>query len=53
MPGAADKGMQRRALMLNNEVAAVITAMRQNAKWAVVSGKYNVRPRWVQALTAS
>lgn len=29
------------ALLLNNEVSAVITAMRQNAKWAVVPGKYN------------
>jgi hypothetical protein len=33
----------RLALQLNSEIAAVITAMRQNAKWAVVPGKYNVR----------
>jgi len=31
----------RLALQLNSEIAAVITAMRQNAKWAVVPGKYN------------
>jgi hypothetical protein len=30
------------ALLLNSEIAAVITAMRQNAKWAMVPGKYNV-----------
>lgn len=31
------------ALQLDAEVAAVLTAMRANAKWAVVPGKYNVR----------
>lgn len=30
------------ALMLNAEISAVITAMRSNAKWAVVPSKYNV-----------
>jgi hypothetical protein len=30
------------SLQLNSEISAVITAMRQNAKWAVVPGKYNV-----------
>eukprot|EP00775_Hariotina_reticulata_P002970 gene2970-3255_t len=29
------------SLQLNSEISAVITAMRQNAKWAVVPGKYN------------
>lgn len=33
--------MNQLALLLNSEIAAVITAMRQNAKWAVVPGKYN------------
>lgn len=32
----------RLALQLDAEISAVITAMRQNAKWAVVPGKYNV-----------
>ncbi|KAF8061912.1 hypothetical protein HT031_004172 [Scenedesmus sp. PABB004] len=31
----------RLALQLDAEISAVITAMRQNAKWAVVPGKYN------------
>ncbi len=35
--------VNRLALQLDAEVAAVITAMRANAKWAVVPGKYNVR----------
>lgn len=33
----------RLALLLNAEIASVITAMRANAKWAVVPSKYNVR----------
>ena len=33
----------RLALQLNAEITAVLTAMRQNAKWAVVPGSYNVR----------
>jgi hypothetical protein len=33
----------RLALQLDAEISCVITAMRQNAKWAVVPGKYNVR----------
>ncbi|KAF6262925.1 hypothetical protein COO60DRAFT_554928 [Scenedesmus sp. NREL 46B-D3] len=31
----------RLALQLDAEISCVITAMRQNAKWAVVPGKYN------------
>ena len=41
-PGPAGSGSL--ALMLNAEISAVITAMRANAKWAVVPGKYNVSP---------
>jgi hypothetical protein len=36
------EAINRYALQVNNEISAVITAMRQNAKWAVVPGKYNV-----------
>jgi hypothetical protein len=35
-------GPGRLALLLNAEISAVITAMRANAKWAVVPNKYNV-----------
>ncbi len=35
-------GPNKLALQLNSEIAAVITAMRQNAKWAMVPGKYSV-----------
>jgi len=35
-------GPDRLSLMLNAEISAVITAMRQNAKWAVVPRGYNV-----------
>lgn len=38
--GGAAAGPAHWALLLSNETAAVITAMRQNAKWAVVPGKY-------------
>ncbi len=31
------------ALLLNQELAAVITAMRQNVKWALVPNRYLVR----------
>ena len=37
-PPSAD-GM---ALLLNAEVSSVLTAMKANAKWAVVPSKYNV-----------
>ena len=33
------------ALLLNQELAAVITAMRQNIKWALVPNRYLVRTR--------
>ena len=32
----------RTALLLNAEIAAVVTAMRQNAKWALVPMRYTV-----------
>lgn len=32
-----------KALLLNTEIAAVVTAMRQNSKWAVIP-RYNVSP---------
>jgi hypothetical protein len=35
-------GPARLSLLLNAEISAVITAMRANAKWAVVPNKYNV-----------
>jgi hypothetical protein len=35
-------GSSRLSLLLNAEISAVITAMRANAKWAVVPNKYNV-----------
>ena len=31
------------ALLLNQEVSAVVTAMRQNSKWAMVTTRYTVR----------
>ena len=31
------------ALLLNVEIAAVVTSMRQNAKWALVPMRYTVR----------
>ncbi len=40
--GLGEGAVSRLALMLNSEISLVITAMRQNAKWAVVPGKYNV-----------
>jgi hypothetical protein len=40
---AAMEAPNRLALQLDAEISCVITAMRQNAKWAVVPGKYNVR----------
>ena len=30
------------ALLLNHEITAVVTAMRQNAKWALVPNRYSV-----------
>lgn len=33
----------RTALLLNAEIAAVVTAMRQNSKWALVPMRYTVR----------
>lgn len=33
---------QEKALLLNTEIAAAVTAMRQNSKWAVVP-RYTVR----------
>ena len=33
---------QRISLLLNQEIAAVVTAMRQNAKWAMVPTRYTV-----------
>lgn len=36
-------GPGKLSLLLNAEISAVITAMRANAKWAVVPNKYNVR----------
>jgi hypothetical protein len=32
-------------LLLHGEVSAVISAMRSNTKWAVVAGRYSVRPK--------
>ena len=32
------------ALLLDHEITAVVTAMRQNAKWAMVPARYGVRP---------
>ena len=29
------------ALLLNQEIAAVVTAMRQNSKWALVPTRYS------------
>ena len=31
------------ALLLNQEVTAVVTAMRQNSRWAMVTTRYTVR----------
>ena len=42
-PEAGAPASSRLSLMLNAEISAVITAMRANAKWAVVPNKYNVR----------
>ena len=33
---------QRIALVLNQEITAVVTALRQNAKWAMVPTRYTV-----------
>lgn len=41
-PQAGAPASSRLSLMLNAEISAVITAMRANAKWAVVPNKYNV-----------
>ena len=38
----AKSSSQRIALLLNQEIAAVVTAMRQNAKWAMVPTRYTV-----------
>ena len=38
----ANSSSQRIALLLNQEIAAVVTAMRQNAKWAMVPTRYTV-----------
>ena len=31
------------ALLVNQEIAAVVTAMRQNSKWALVANRYSDR----------
>ena len=31
------------ALLLNQEVSAVVTAMRQNSRWAIIANTYAVR----------
>lgn len=31
------------ALLLNQEVSAVVTAMRQNSRWAMIPTRYTVR----------
>jgi hypothetical protein len=50
-PAIMDRA-QRLALELDQCISAVITAMRQNAKWAVVPGNYKVRvPRPATANT--
>ena len=41
---AGPAGPGRLDLLLNAEISAVITALRANAKWAVVPNKYNVSP---------
>ena len=37
-----DRGMEM-ALLLNQEVSAVVTAMRKNSRWAMVPTRYTVR----------
>lgn len=34
---------QTQALLLNAEIAAVLSSMRQNAKWALIPKQYSVR----------
>lgn len=43
------------SLLINAEISAVITAMRANAKWAMVPNKYNVGHlgRWTVANAAA
>ncbi len=36
---------QTQALLLNAEIAAVLSSMRQNAKWALIPKQYSVRAR--------
>ena len=33
------------AILLNQEVSAVVTAMRQNSRWAIIANTYAVRFR--------
>lgn len=39
---AAEQPWTNLALLLNQEVSAVVTAMRQNSRWAMVPTRYTV-----------